>query len=115
MNLKHFDLSEFDCTHTGLNRMDENFLRRLDELRTRCNFPFSITSGYRDKTHPVEAIKHQAGQHNLGVAADIRITNGAMRHTILREAMGMEFAGIGVARGFIHIDDRIGVPVCWTY
>ena len=74
MKLRYFDLSEFACKHTGENRMNPDFLVRLDELRHRCGFPFQITSGYRDPSHPVEARKDKPGQHSLGVAADIADT-----------------------------------------
>jgi len=54
---KHFRLEEFNCTHTNSNSMDEAFLHKLDELREKCGFPFKITSGYRDASHPSEVVK----------------------------------------------------------
>ena len=51
------DIREFDCTHTGKNEMDDAFLAKLDQLREECGFPFRITSGYRDETHPNEVVK----------------------------------------------------------
>ena len=113
--MKYFKRTEFDCSHTGLNEMDMAFLLRLDRLRERCNFPFTITSGYRDITHPVEAKKEKGGQHTLGVACDIKVSSGAMKYTLIKEAMAMGFKGIGIADTFIHIDDRLGVPVVWSY
>ena len=116
MKLKYFKLSDFNCTHTGKNEMEEDFLLRLDELRDRCGFPFFITSGYRDITHPVEAKKEVGGQHTKGVAADIMVINGYQRYTILKEALAMGFKGIGVANSFIHVDDRVGKSVTsWSY
>lgn len=55
--LTHFRLEEFNCTHTNANLMDEAFLHKLDELREKCGFPFKITSGYRDASHPSEVVK----------------------------------------------------------
>ena len=55
--MKYFRLEEFNCTHTNKNQMDHEFLVKLDELRERVGFPFIITSGYRDATHPAEARK----------------------------------------------------------
>ena len=92
-----------------------DFLNRLDRLRELCGFSFTITSGYRDKSHPVEVDKAVGGQHTLGIAADIRVTNGVNRYTILQHALAMGFTGIGVAKGFIHVDDRAGIPVVWSY
>ena len=95
--------------------MDHDFIHRLDELRERCGFPFRITSGYRDATHPSEARKSQPGTHNQGIAADIAVSNGFERMNIVHEALKLNFAGIGVAKGFVHIDDRKTTPVMWTY
>ncbi len=59
--MKHFRLEEFNCTHTNKNEMDTAFLAKLDELREICGFPFRITSGYRDATHPSEVVKAAPG------------------------------------------------------
>jgi len=55
--LKNFTKEEFNCQHTGENRMEEEFLLKLDQLRDNCGFPFVITSGYRSPSHPIEAKK----------------------------------------------------------
>jgi hypothetical protein len=34
---------------------------------------------------------------------------------IVHEALKLGFGGIGVAKSFIHIDDRKTTPVMWTY
>jgi len=115
LSLKYFKRNEFDCSHTGLNEMDMDFLNRLDKLRELCGFSFTITSGYRDKSHPVEVDKAVGGQHTLGIAADIKVTSAALRYILLEQALLMGFTGIGVAKGFIHVDDRAGIPVCWSY
>lgn len=115
IDLEFFDISDFDCSHTGRNEMDPKFLERLDELRRRCGFPFIITSGYRDPSHPVEARKTAPGQHSKGVAADIAVKNGYQRRIIVEEALKMGFDGVGVAKTFVHVDDRETLPVMWTY
>lgn len=113
--MRNFELSEFACSHTGKNEMDSSFLSKLDELRDRCGFPFVITSAYRDITHPVEAKKNKGGTHTQGIAADIRVSNGTQKYTIVKEAMAMGFTGIGIANTFIHVDTRTTTPVIWTY
>ena len=113
--MKHFSISEFDCQHTGENRMEQDFLSKLDSLREACGFPFVITSGYRSPDHPLEAVKEIPGTHAQGIAADIKITNSAQRYTIIREALAHGFTGLGVAGDFIHVDTRGTVPVIWTY
>jgi len=92
--VKHFKTSEFDCQHTGENRMEKDFLSKLDELREYCGFPFVITSGYRSPSHPLEAVKEIPGTH-------AHLEHG--------------FTGIGVAGDFIHLDTRGTLPVMWTY
>ena len=113
--LTHFNVEEFNCTHSNANLMDEAFLHKLDELREKCGFPFKITSGYRDVTHPAEARKEKGGTHTQGIAADIAVSNGVDRMKIVKEALAMGFGGIGVARTFVHVDMRATTPVMWTY
>ena len=113
--MKHFKIEEFDCSFTGKNEMNPDFLEKLDNLRDLCGFPFVITSGYRDKTHPEEAKKQRPGKHNEGIAADISIYDGHARYVLVDYAMAMGFNGIGIAKTFIHLDSRAGTPVIWTY
>ena len=95
--------------------MNPEYLERLDELRHRVGFPFVITSGFRSVNHSAEINKAQPGTHTQGIAADIRVTNGADRMKLVHEALEMGFGGIGIGNGFIHIDDRETTPVMWTY
>ena len=95
--------------------MDDAFLEKLDELREECGFPFVITSGYRDPSHPNEARKEKPGTHSQGIACDIRVNNGVERMNIVHNALKMGFGGIGVARTFVHVDSRDTTPVMWTY
>ena len=113
--MKHFTLEEFDCQHTGENRMEQAFLDKLDALREHCGFPFVITSGYRSPDHPLEARKEIPGTHAQGIAADIKITSSAQRYSIIKGALEHGFTGLGVAGDFIHLDTRGSVPVIWTY
>ena len=112
---KYFTYEEFVCQETGKNEMSIAFIHRLDELREKCDFPFTITSGYRDRSHSVEAKKSTVGQHVLGVAADIAVKDGNQKHVLIKHAMEMGFKGVGVAKTFIHVDDRRSVPVVWSY
>ena len=95
--------------------MDESFLFMLDELRERCGFPFTITSGYRSVHHTAERNKKKGGTHTQGIAADIAVSNGEQRMKIVREAIALGFAGVGTAKSFVHVDMRTTTPVMWTY
>ena len=115
-DFKYFKLSDFDCQETGENNMSEKFIRRLDHLRDACGFPFIVTSGYRSPQHSLERSKpNGGGTHTLGIAADIRVTGGAQRYQVQRHAYGLGFSGIGVAKGFVHLDVRDDCPVSWVY
>lgn len=113
--MRYFKLSDFDCQETGNNEMSEEFLEKLDDLRHECGFPFIITSGYRDPSHSIEARKAKAGTHARGIASDIRINNGNEAYDIIKNAQSMGFTGIGLAKSFVHVDIRQGMPVIWSY
>ena len=118
---KYFNRKEFACQYTGNNEISSELIDKLDELREACGFPFVITSGYRDATHPVEAKKAKpgTGTHAQGIAADIKVNNGLQRFKIVEEAIKLGFTGIGVARSFVHVDirspDDTTPFVMWTY
>lgn len=117
--LRYFNREEFSCQYTGRNKIDDQFLIKLDHLRYVCGFPFIITSGYRDPSHPIEAKKKVAGTHAQGIACDIRVENGQQRYDIVKHATAMGFNGIGVADSFVHVDIRkldVGESsVMWCY
>lgn len=113
--MRYFKLEEFDCKETGENRMNSEFLSRLDELRHRCGFPFKITSGYRSPLHSIEKAKGRPGKHAKGIASDIKVNNGAEKFVLVEHALELGFTGIGISDTFIHVDTRKTTPVIWTY
>ena len=119
MDFKYFKLEDFNCQETGENKMNVDFIHRLDELREACGFPFIITSGYRSPSHSIESRKEKPGTHAQGYAADIKTTGGSQRYKIIEQALLLGFSGVGVARGFIHVDDRAihdgKTSVAWCY
>ena len=115
MSFKYFSRDEFKCSETGNNEIQDEFVHALDKLREECGFPFAITSGYRDPSHSVEAKKEKAGQHTLGIAADIAVSGGSQRFIIVSKAMELGFSGIGVAKTFVHVDIRTTAPMLWCY
>jgi len=119
---ENFTEDEFRCSHTGKCEMDKNFMRKLQDLRTEAGFPFIITSGYRDKTHPVEAEKRKGGEHSIGKAVDIAISGQnvivllALAHTHGFNRYGIKQKGEG---RFIHLGTGLpseGFPsTTWSY
>ena len=102
--------------------MHPDFMERLQELRMVYGKPMKITSGYRDKTHPIEAKKAAPGAHASGRACDVSI-RGADAVELLNLALQMGFTGIGIQQKgegrFIHLDDiEDGTqprPMIWSY
>lgn len=120
MNLRYFELEEFACQGTGKVEMDEAFLRKLDELRHICGFPFIITSGFRTKEHNDRIGGAPNSQHLFGRAADIQ-AYGANAYKIIAEAKALGFTGIGIQQKgsfnsrFIHLDTKQGAFRMWSY
>ena len=122
--MKYFNPAEFACKHCGENKMDAAFLAELDELRARCGFPLSVTSGYRCPTHN-QAVSTTGpdGPHTTGSAVDFGV-RGVQALEVIRHAMLMGFTGIGVQQKgvtrFIHIDNLPNAPgqprpTIWSY
>jgi|TARA_R110002050_G_scaffold240458_1_gene376742 zinc D-Ala-D-Ala carboxypeptidase len=114
-DFKYFKLTDFDCQETGENEMDVEFIKALDHLRAACGFPFIVTSGYRSKEHSVEKRKpNGGGVHTKGIAADIKVSGGAQRLSIVKHASAMGMS-VGVAKTFVHVDVRKTPAMCWCY
>ena len=114
-DFKYFKIEDFDCQETGENEMDIGFIRKLDHLREACGFPFIITSGFRSKQHSIEQRKATPGTHAQGIAADIKVSGGSQRMQLVKHAVALGFPGVGVAKGFVHVDIRDTYPVLWCY
>jgi uncharacterized protein YcbK (DUF882 family) len=114
-DFKFFKIEDFDCQESGNNRMSEQFIHSLDQLRAACGFPFYVTSGYRDpELHSIEKAKEKPGTHAQGIAADIAVSGGAQRRAIVNHALAMGMS-VGVAKTFVHVDIRETTPVLWVY
>jgi len=113
--MKHFSIDEFNCKETGENKMNSEFLQRLDLLREACGFPFVITSGYRSPSHSIEIKKAKPGTHAQGIAADIMVNSSAQRRAVVEAAIQLGFNGIGVHDDFVHVDIRKSARVLWCY
>ncbi len=121
----NFSKHEFTCKHTGKVEMDKLMLDVLQYIRTNLDFPFYITSGYRDKTHPAEIAKVTTGEHTKGLAVDINI-HGERAWLLLNEAVSSGIPRIGVKQKgkmsgrFIHLGmgekkDGFNSPWVWSY
>ena len=120
---KYFSEDELKCSHTGNCLMDPGFMITLEAIRIKCGFPFTITSAYRDPTHPIEAKKNKPGSHASGRAIDIAV-RGDKAVMLIKVALSFGITGIGVQQKggarFIHLDDLsiedgFARPNIWSY
>lgn len=122
MKWQHFSLEtdpKLACSCCGKlpdSKEFHNLMNRLDSLREICDFPLSVSSGYRCPNHPIEARKSKPGQHSIA-AVDLKVSRGKA-HTVLKHALWLGFTGIGVQQKgsgrFIHLDLR-DTPTVWSY
>lgn len=118
--MNYFSDEEFACSHCGVVKIDEEFLKILNAIRHEVGFPFVVTSGYRCPEHPIEARKEKPGAHSTGAAADIAcdgekaflIVEAALRHGVTRLGINQS----GSAR-FVHLDTANDMPSprMWSY
>ena len=109
---------EFECRcGCGAADMDPDFMERLQMLRLRCAFPFTITSGFRCEAY--NQARGYTQTHATGKAADIATQTGYRRFMLITEARAFGFTGIGVASGFTHLDtltpEEGPRPSSWHY
>jgi uncharacterized protein YcbK (DUF882 family) len=113
--MKNFKPEEFMCScGCGGNKMESEFLEKLDAAREIAGIPFVISSGYRCPKHNKE-VGSTATNHPLGVASDIRCTDGASRFKIIAALIQAGFTRIGVAKTFIHCDTNTLPSSIWFY
>ncbi len=117
----YFTEAEFRCRHTGKCAMKPEFMDKLLAIRLEYGKPLKISSGYRDRTHPIEAVKRSTGEHTLGTCCDVavqgedavRLLEIALRHGITR--VGVQQKGEG---RFLHLGIGGGGlpnPAIWNY
>tara|TARA_A100001201_G_C4096655_1_gene204098 strand:+ start:12700 stop:13095 length:396 start_codon:yes stop_codon:yes gene_type:complete len=121
---KNFKASEFDSPDvkgSGKN-MKDDFMELLQEAREIAQIPFKINSGYRTQEYHeklgergYKTAKYSA--HCEGRAADISCTNSKDRWLIVGSLLLVGFNRIGIADGFIHVDNSPTKSEnrIWTY
>ena len=125
----NFSWHEMRCQETGVCKVDDGFMDKLQKLRLSIASPLIVTSGYRSPDHSIEAAKIAKGKppgaHATGKAVDIACDR-AFAYQVLSSAMRVGFLGIGVqqsgARRFLHLDTigpedgfHVARPALWSY
>lgn len=116
--MKYFDESEFTCNgEPCFEKMNRDFIDKLDLARSYSDVPFVITSSWRSKEHNKKVGGKPNSAHTRGLAVDLSARNSSDRHNIIRAAIMAKIARIGVGKDFIHLDDDKTKPmgVVWLY
>jgi uncharacterized protein YcbK (DUF882 family) len=119
-DIKYFKPEEFDSPDvpgSGEKYMKASIVEALEFLRTICQFPFKVNSGYRTPAHNRQVGGKPSSAHLLGYAADIAIEDSDKRYRLVKAALAYDIKRIGIARTFIHLDMAPGLPapVIWLY
>ncbi len=116
----NFSRAEFECRcGCGRANMDDHFMFKLQNLRTRLGFPLPVTSGYRCEAYNIARGFTQT--HASGKAADLGV-RGERAWELLNELDG-QFSGVGINqkgdKRFIHLDtlapQEAPRPNIWGY
>ena len=113
--MRHFKRSEFKMgKELVFFKMNVDFLYLLDDLRELVNEPLYLNSSYRsieynEKVQKAANKKYKPysskSKHMEGVAVDLKCNNGALRLKIVENALALGLT-VGVAKSFVHIDNR---------
>lgn len=95
--------------------MQVAFIMKLQKMRNLYSKPIRITSGYRCAKHNRNVRGNPSSQHLVGNASDLFALSASEKFWLVKYAIEVGFAGIGVGRDFVHVDNRDGAPVIWTY
>ena len=116
-DIKYFRPKEFVCPCCGRQKMDEGFMRWLDDVREEAGVPFVISSGWRCERHNKQIGGVAGSAHCKGIAADIVTPGAEKRYRILRALIVKGARRIGIGPSFIHVDLDKTKPqrVVWLY
>jgi len=117
---ENFSEEEFKCQcGCGAVDMDEDFIYKLQAIRTLLDAPITITSGYRCEDHDWSL--GGAGNHTTGRAVDVRVGLENV-HALIKWGI-QHMTGIGIKMHgpipsrFVHLDNLTGDmrPRIWSY
>ena len=118
---RHFSRAEFACKcGCGFDQPDPALIELLETIRISVGGAVRLTSGCRCEKHKKAINGATYSTHILGQAADIQVQGGWHRRFILDLACKFGAEGIGIAKGFVHVDvhkgsDNVARPSAWSY
>jgi len=115
----YFKDSEFLChcgCGGGIEKMDKDFLNKLEDTRDYAGIPFFLVSAYRCPKHNKD-VGSTSDNHPLGRAVDVRCRTSQARYRIISGALKAGFTRIGIHKTFIHMDNNSNQApeVIWVY
>jgi len=121
----YFSIDELKCKGTDECNMDEDFMKRLVDLRHEFNEPMIISSAYRHISYNQVIGGVKNSPHLYGKAVDV-LVSGKAAYRLMKMAMEHGFTGIGISQKgphegrFLHIDtmDNSDIhprPWIWSY
>lgn len=117
----HFMSREFDCG-CGIcaeQRLSENLLNKLEEIRVKYGAPIKVVSAFRCQAYQARLRRdlpkgHTAvgrSTHEDGDAVDVRGKDLALLTSLCEDA----FKAVGIADTFVHVDTRADKVRRWKY
>lgn len=104
--MRYFKPEEFKMgKEIVFDKMDKDFLLKLDKLRELCNIPLKINSSYRSVNYNKSVGGASNSMHIYGKAVDIACNSSVTRGVILKNALNLGMS-CGVYRTWIHVDNR---------
>jgi len=119
---ENFSRKELTCRcGCGEMEMDDDFMGKIQSLRTRYGKPMRVTSGYRCSDHDASVSSSRtpgSGPHTTGQAIDfvvplkdrpliiaLAIDFNILGWTQRDHGDNLQHGGLGLGRNFIHLDD----------
>lgn len=106
---ENFSRCEFACRdNCGFNDVSSELVKALQKLRDAVGQPIHVSSGCRCSAHNRAVGGAKQSQHLLGRAADIstRWLTPAELKEYAEKIPEFEQGGIGLYKGFLHVDVR---------
>lgn len=114
VNLRYFTAADFKEDGRDVSdRMNADFLIKLDTCRHLCGFPFVVTSSWRSPEKNRRVGGSPGSMHLKGRAVDIRVSDGAQRWKVVQAAVSLGLS-VGIMQNAVHLDDREG-PIVFHY
>lgn len=115
----NFSKNELACKCCGLLNIDLDFLDNIQGAREFAEIPFPVNSACRCEEYNKKVGGHPTSLHitteikQCG-AIDIGCTSNRKRGIIIDIIVAYDFTHIGMAKDFIHVDNKQKIAV-WLY